>query len=78
VCVLLLDLQTQASTAFGAASANHSATTFGFHTNEKTVGTSATDFGRLIGTFHNTLLEKGGFKIDPFERRFSDSNLFCV
>lgn len=47
---MALDCQTFA--ALCAARCNNGAAATGFHTRQKTVGTGAFDFGRLIGTFH--------------------------
>jgi hypothetical protein len=42
----------QTMTTLGTTSANYSTTATGSHTNEKAVGTLATNYRRLIGTFH--------------------------
>jgi hypothetical protein len=45
-------LDSQALAALGAACIDHGATTTGLHANQKTVGTGAADFGRLVSAFH--------------------------
>ena len=50
-----LDGQTLA--ALGATCVDHSAATAGFHANQKTVGTGAANFGRLVSAFHDFLFE---------------------
>jgi hypothetical protein len=45
-------LDSQAFAALSAARVNHSAATAGFHANQETMGTGATDFGRLVSAFH--------------------------
>jgi hypothetical protein len=46
------DLDSQTLAALGAASVDHSATATGFHADQKAVGASATNFGRLVCAFH--------------------------
>ena len=47
-------LDSQALAALGATRIDHSATTAGFHANQKAVGTGATCLGWLVGAFHNS------------------------
>ena len=49
-----LDGQTLA--AFGAAGIDDGTATTGFHANQKTMGTGAANFGRLVSAFHVALL----------------------
>lgn len=49
------DLDSQALAAFGATSVDDGTTAFGFHANQKTVGTGAANFGGLVSTFHDEL-----------------------
>lgn len=50
-------LDSQAFTALGAARRDHSPTAAGFHTGQETVGAGAFDFRRLIGAFHDAVLD---------------------
>jgi hypothetical protein len=45
-------LDSQALTALGTARVDDGAATAGLHANQKTVGTGAADFGRLVCAFH--------------------------
>jgi len=45
-------LDCQALAAFGAACVDHGTAATGFHANQKTMGTGATDFGGLVSAFH--------------------------
>ena len=47
----------QAMTALGATRTNYGTTTAGCHTNEKAVGTFATNNRWLVGAFHDKTLE---------------------
>jgi hypothetical protein len=49
------DSQTLA--ALGATCVDHSTATAGLHANQEAVGTGATCFGRLVGTFHDFSLK---------------------
>jgi hypothetical protein len=60
-------LNSQALAAFGAARVDHGAATTGFHANQKTVGTGATDFGRLVSAFHLEFLT-GSIRIHPIQQ----------
>jgi hypothetical protein len=46
-------LDSQALAALGATRIDHSATTAGFHANQKAVGTGATCLGGLVSAFHD-------------------------
>jgi hypothetical protein len=52
-CLRTRDLDSQALTAFGAASRDHCATTARFHTGEKTVRACAFNFRWLVRAFHD-------------------------
>jgi hypothetical protein len=54
--VVQLGLNSQALAAFGATCVDHCTATAGFHANQKPVGASAADFGRLVGAFHDEIL----------------------
>ena len=45
-------LDRQALAALGTARVDHGATTTGLHADQKAVGTSAANFGRLVSAFH--------------------------
>jgi hypothetical protein len=61
-------LDSQALTAFGAACIDHGTATTGFHANQETVGTGATDFGRLVSAFHLEFLT-GSVLINPTQQK---------
>jgi hypothetical protein len=48
-------LDSQALAALGTARVDHSAAAAGLHADQKTVGTGAADFGRLVCAFHLNL-----------------------
>jgi hypothetical protein len=45
-------LDSQALAALGTARVDHGAAATGLHANQKTMGTGAADFGRLVSAFH--------------------------
>ena len=49
-------LNSQTLAAFGTACIDHCTATAGFHANQKTVGTGAANFRRLVSAFHVALL----------------------
>jgi hypothetical protein len=55
-----VQLDSQALAAFGAACVDHSTAAFGFHAHEKAMGTGAASFGRLISTFHDSIILSKG------------------
>ena len=48
----------QTFAAFGATRIDHGATAPGFHSNQKSMGACATNFGRLVCAFHLEILGK--------------------
>jgi hypothetical protein len=48
-------LDSEASTALGTARSDDSATTTGFHAHQEAMGAGATNFRRLVSTFHKNL-----------------------
>jgi hypothetical protein len=57
-------LDSQALTAFSAACIDDSTAAASLHANQETVGTGATDFGRLVSAFHLEFLT-GSILIQP-------------
>jgi len=48
-------LDSEAGTTLGTARCDHGAATTGFHAHQEAMGASATNFRRLVSTFHKNL-----------------------
>jgi hypothetical protein len=68
-----LRLDSQALAAFGAACVDYGTAAAGFHANQKTVGTGATDFGRLVSAFHLEFLT-GSIRIHPAQQKPTETD----
>jgi hypothetical protein len=70
-------LDSQALAAFGAACVDHGTAATGLHANQKTMGTGATDFGRLVSAFHLEFLT-GSVLIPLFKRKQTKEDLGLI